>query len=216
MYGYVYVTTNKINNRMYVGQHKYNKPEIDPKYLGSGILLEKAIDKYGEENFTCKLLTTADSKKELNQKEIEYIKSYKDRYGELCYNLASGGRGGDCYPMTPERRKAIGDALRGRKRSPEIIKKVAACMVGRVVSEESRIKSRLSNLGQKRSPECCQHMKDAHKDKIWMNNGKCNKFVHKDNISAYINDGFVFGKLGYRQDGTIIEKSSTTREIAKS
>jgi len=43
----VYITTNKINNRFYIGTHVSENP-LDA-YLGSGKLLIKAIKKYGKE-----------------------------------------------------------------------------------------------------------------------------------------------------------------------
>lgn len=52
MYGYVYKTTNIINGKMYIGQHKSEK--FDESYKGSGVILTKALEKYGkkEEEYT--------------------------------------------------------------------------------------------------------------------------------------------------------------------
>ena len=47
-YYYVYLTTNLINGKKYIGQH-YG--ELDDYYLGSGSILKKAILKYGRKNF---------------------------------------------------------------------------------------------------------------------------------------------------------------------
>ena len=55
-YGYIYKTTNIVNGKIYIGQHKYSKNKIDESYLGSGKLLIKAINKYGIENFECVIL----------------------------------------------------------------------------------------------------------------------------------------------------------------
>lgn len=41
MYVYVYITTNLINGKRYIGQHRSNI--LDEKYLGSGKLLKNAI-----------------------------------------------------------------------------------------------------------------------------------------------------------------------------
>ena len=41
IYGYVYKTTNLINGRVYIGQHKYNG--WDKSYIGSGKIFEVAL-----------------------------------------------------------------------------------------------------------------------------------------------------------------------------
>lgn len=51
MYGYVYKTTNLINGRIYIGQHKSNG--LDEQYIGSGKILGIALKKYGRRNFVC-------------------------------------------------------------------------------------------------------------------------------------------------------------------
>ena len=56
MYGYIYKTTNLINGKIYVGQHKCSKNSIDESYIGSGIYLKHAIEYYGKNNFKCEIL----------------------------------------------------------------------------------------------------------------------------------------------------------------
>ena len=96
MYGYIYLTTNIVNNKKYIGQHRGNK--FDPMYKGSGKLLEKAIRKYDKENFTTIILEECFSEDELNQKEKQYIDVYNAVNDDLYYNLASGGLGHTCSP----------------------------------------------------------------------------------------------------------------------
>tara|TARA_Y100001938_G_scaffold133516_1_gene192982 strand:+ start:109 stop:258 length:150 start_codon:yes stop_codon:yes gene_type:complete len=43
----VYKITNNINERVYIGKDIND----NPNYLGSGILIKKAIRKYGKDNF---------------------------------------------------------------------------------------------------------------------------------------------------------------------
>ena len=103
-YGYVYVTTNKITGRRYVGQH--SKPCFDPRYYGSGMLLQRAMKKYNKEDFEVQLLEFCTSKSELDAKEKLYIEKFNTvKEG---YNIALGGQGGD---LGPEVRKRISEGL---------------------------------------------------------------------------------------------------------
>lgn len=101
MIGYIYKTTNKINQKIYIGKHQ--STEYDDKYFGSGKILIRAIEKYGIENFANEIIDIANTDEELNKKEKFYIKHYKSLYGKNCYNLASGGDGGNVFKyQTPE------------------------------------------------------------------------------------------------------------------
>ena len=60
MFFTVYQTTNLINGRYYVGRHQSKEP--NDKYIGSGMLLKLAIEKYGNENFKKVVLVFCDSK----------------------------------------------------------------------------------------------------------------------------------------------------------
>ena len=76
MIGYIYKTTNLINKKIYIGQHTADK--FDTNYLGSGLLITKAINEYGKANFKVELLCWCDSSTELNEKEKYYIKLITD------------------------------------------------------------------------------------------------------------------------------------------
>jgi len=89
MFGYIYKTTNLVNNKLYIGK---KLGVFNPSYLGSGIALQRAVKKYGVGNFKVKVLCYAKNKKELNELEIKKIKYYKSRYST--YNIAKGGDGG--------------------------------------------------------------------------------------------------------------------------
>jgi hypothetical protein len=45
----IYKTVNKLDGKMYIGQHICDDPYDN--YLGSGLLLQRAINKHGIENF---------------------------------------------------------------------------------------------------------------------------------------------------------------------
>lgn len=87
---YIYMTTNNINGKQYIGQHK-GKP--NDTYLGSGIALTKAIQKYGKENFSKEILCYCQTREEANEKEKLYISLFNAVDDDHFYNIAEGGQG---------------------------------------------------------------------------------------------------------------------------
>lgn len=127
MFGYIYKTTNLINNKIYIGKHIWHKAEIDKSYLGSGVYLKKAIDKYGKSAFICEILDYAETLEELNKKEIEYILKFNSMDPSVGYNLTRSGDGtylpGRClgHPSDPEVRKKISNTLKKLWNDPNSI-----------------------------------------------------------------------------------------------
>ena len=100
---YIYKITNKINNKIYIGQ-VYNKTiqdrfkrHINEASEKSKSYIGRAIYKYGKENFICELIDTASSLKELNEKEKYWISYYNSTNHNIGYNLTPGGDGGNTY-----------------------------------------------------------------------------------------------------------------------
>lgn len=85
----VYKITNKINGKFYVGVHKTNNPYDN--YMGSGVAVRRAIDKYGKENFQKEVLFITNIKEAAYSKEAELT---VDFIREDCYNMKQGGVGG--------------------------------------------------------------------------------------------------------------------------
>ncbi len=100
MHGYIYKTTNTLNGRTYVGQHAAQR--FDPAYLGSGKLLKAAVLKYGASNFKVEVLEWCETRNLLNKAEKKHI----SQQGQLSYNLAAGGTGGNTLGLAPEDRRA--------------------------------------------------------------------------------------------------------------
>lgn len=88
---YIYLTTNLVNGKKYIGQHN---GDIKDTYLGSGVLLVKAIKKYGKENFKKEILEECPIT-ELDEKEKYWITYYNALEDENFYNLSKGGQKGD-------------------------------------------------------------------------------------------------------------------------
>lgn len=92
MFNYIYLITNQINGKIYIGKHSTNK--LNDRYMGSGIAVKNAIQKYGIENFSKDYLVFCDTKEQLNWLERYYIKKYNAQNSEIGYNIANGGDGG--------------------------------------------------------------------------------------------------------------------------
>ena len=60
---YVYLITNKINNKIYIGKRKHDNPEQD-SYMGSGKIISLAIKKYGIDNFKKEILAVFDNEQD--------------------------------------------------------------------------------------------------------------------------------------------------------
>src|SRR3990167_6125216 len=81
----IYKTTNLLNKKIYIGKRYSAKDKfLKDNYFGSGLLLKKAINKYGIENF--KNLICED--KDINYYEKELIRLYKSQ------DKSIGGDGG--------------------------------------------------------------------------------------------------------------------------
>ena len=91
-YFLIYKTTNQINQKFYIGKHEtYN---LDDGYLGSGVVLNAAIKKYGVTNFTKEILHIFDNKNQMESKEKDLINETL-LSDPMCYNIALGGQGGN-------------------------------------------------------------------------------------------------------------------------
>jgi len=89
---FIYITTNKINNKKYIGRHT---GYVDDNYLGLGIDLLKDIDMYGKENFSREIIEIVETNEELNIAEKKWINLLNANTDPLFYNLMEGGIGGN-------------------------------------------------------------------------------------------------------------------------
>ena len=91
---YVYEITNLINGKKYIGKRSCKCSIEEDKYMGSGKLLKKAIDKYGKENFKKEILQTCENERMAYEWEKVYIEQVKAYSNSNYYNISSGGNGG--------------------------------------------------------------------------------------------------------------------------
>ncbi len=110
---YVYITTNLINGKQYVGDHTIN-PKQKKYYLGSGkTLLEPAIKKYGSNNFFKEILEWFPTRYEASLSQEKYIKKFNTLHPNG-YNISPKGGIGIQGCHSQETKEKIGNSLRGR------------------------------------------------------------------------------------------------------
>ena len=97
---YVYLITNTINGKQYVGAHTTNN--IDDQYLGSGNLIRRSIKKYGKENFNKIILKEFSNVSEARKQEKFYIEKFNTLFPNG-YNLhPNGGNGNERGKISKE------------------------------------------------------------------------------------------------------------------
>jgi len=88
-YYIIYKITNNINGHYYIGMHTTNNIEDD--YMGSGVLIKKAIIFYGINNFTKTIIKKCNSRKTMFMDERKIVN--KDIVNDKnSYNLITGGK----------------------------------------------------------------------------------------------------------------------------
>jgi group I intron endonuclease len=112
---FVYLITNLINGKRYVGQ---TSKSLEHRFKGhcaneSGCwLLNQAIQKYGANNFSIEPIIEVDTKILANEFEIELIIRYCSK-APNGYNLTDGGDG--CFNPSLETREKLSKWQKGRK-----------------------------------------------------------------------------------------------------
>lgn len=194
MYGYIYKTTNLINNRKYIGLHKSEK--FDNSYKGSGKILLQAIKKYGINNFETVIIDTAQSLEELYRKEIFWIDFFKANEVHEYYNIKQGGKGAW---------KINGVSIKkGRKISEQARRNTSEAHKGIKPTKETRQKMSISHKGERNgfygktfSDETLKRFSKLRKGRIWVKNLETNTetTTYPEELQNYLDKGFIKGRL---------------------
>jgi group I intron endonuclease len=177
---YVYLTTNLVNGKQYIGDHTIKN---DKKYyIGSGILLLYAIKKYGECNFFKEILEWFPTRQEAFNAQVKYINEFNTLIPNG-YNISPKGGHLAKESLSDETKKKISDAKMGKKRKPfskDHIKNIGKSSIG-------RNKGRKFNSSPKKGKPLCDETKkkisDAQKGKIPWISGKHHSNETKEKIS---------------------------------
>jgi group I intron endonuclease len=163
-YGFVYLTTNLINGKRYIGQTTRKESTT---YFGSGKAIRKALAKYGKENFAREVLIYTFNKVDLDFLETHCIGEYKALDARNWYNIAAGGkttRGFTGKNHSSAHKEAVRQFMltshpnKGKQFSEEVCKRMSAAKLGNKSksSPEGREQTRqlgLANKGKQRTDE---------------------------------------------------------------
>lgn len=192
MNNYVYEIINNINGKRYIGKRSCNCEIEDDKYMGSGVLIKKAIDKYGIENFSKKIIKTFDTEEESFEFERKLISELNACERQDFYNIHEGGNGGNVRKGMSEEQKQeynkkisiatsgknnpmygkFGEAHPhyGKKHSEEAKKKIGNVHAGKSVSEEVKRKISKALIGTTLSSETRAKISQSLKGKMTKEN----------------------------------------------
>src|SRR5271166_4821159 len=160
----VYLVTNTINGKRYVGQ---TSQRLAARWWGHVRrdhcrILHNAIAKHGKENFSVEAICEVPTKELANEFEKEYIA----RYCTLApngYNIQLGGD--NRPPMSEEQKEKLRQQMTGNKfrlglsPSEETKEKLRAVNLGKTLSQKHRDKIALSHVGIKPTKETREKMR---------------------------------------------------------
>jgi len=164
---FIYLTTNLENEKQYVGSHEGNSND---NYLGSGVLISKAIKKYGNKNFKRTIL-----KECLPENNLILEEKYINEYNTLIpngYNISpTGGLNGGGKHSEETKKKISKSSIgkpptrKGVKLSDETKEKLRKVQLGRTHSNKTKEKISMSKKGQD-SPRKGVKLSEETKKKI--------------------------------------------------
>jgi group I intron endonuclease len=137
---YIYKITNTLSDKIYIGQsvepkRRWKTHQRLSKNQKTNQYIHHAMNKYGVDNFTFKVISEYESLEECNSAEAKYIEESNSQNKELGYNIKPGGR--EKGWQHTEETKAKQSANWHKIHSPESLKKMHDANIGRKHSEET-------------------------------------------------------------------------------
>jgi len=170
--GKIYLITNTINNKVYIGQTKLTLEQRFKEHQrpSKKMSVSKAIQKYGRENFIIELLEECDVHN-LDERETFYIKKYNSY--EEGYNNTIGG-GSQYISHTPEVKQKLSISAKGKlvgeknpAKRPEVREKISQAQKKRVESGKWK-----SPTEGGHTPEALEKMRKNQPDRSGKNNSR--------------------------------------------
>ncbi len=132
--GIIYVITNNINGKQYVGLDRNDNKRWKDHRRRASIdaiqLIDRKMYEYGVDNFDCSIVYETENLDELKQKEIDFIKKLNTYVGNgYGYNLTFGGDGSNGFKIPEESiNKGQKHYMYGKKMPEEQKRKISESM----------------------------------------------------------------------------------------
>jgi hypothetical protein len=194
---YVYLTTNLINGKIYIGVHSQHK-EHD-YYFGSGHYLMRALRKYGQENFTKEILYKCETREEafILEKLLvteEWVNS------RLTYNKHTGGRGNKNEHTLSARQKM------SQNRKGKCVGADHPCF-GKEYPLITKKKISIANKGKKRTESVKKYLSEINTGQNHPQWGKPKSEETKRKLSLFFK--------GRKRPPEVVEKILLTKRLKK-
>ena len=217
-YHFIYKTTNILSGRYYIGMHSTD--DLEDGYLGSGNRLRLAIRKHGKESFKREILEFCKTREDLKKREIEVV-NLDEISNEECMNLCVGGEGGwfvdihnKAFKYKLENDLVFRESL--SKNRSENSKK--AMIDGRLKS----VNKSYDWTGKKHSDQTKQKISElkigtgtgetnSQYGTCWITKEGTNKKIKKEDLQAYLNEGWVKGRFTNIK-GELVKNSKLTND----
>lgn len=201
---FVYKITNLVNNKIYIGktsggsikhrwrQHINLTNQGEEKANKDGrrrfLLINRAMKKYGVDNFQIEQIFESDDHSTTRDKEIELIASFNSTDRNIGYNISKGGDGAFGFRFTEEQKKKMSEKRRGtkmgknnsfygKKHSDETKKLISESKIGQGIGSNNPF------YGKKHSPESLEKMSawqtGTTKHKMSLPEDKCQEVIDK-------------------------------------
>lgn len=200
MVGYIYLITDTTNGKKYVGQHHYDKEELDPSYHGSGVIVTRIFSKRPD-TLKYEYLKTCYNQKELDEWEKYFIYSLNTLHPNG-YNLTEGGEG---VAGCEETRRKISEANKGKTVPEERRKKISESVKKTMTREHRKLLSdiHLGKCSGENHYLYGKHLADETRNKLSVShkNGKLSKpilqYKNDELVGEWVSISEIQRQLGY-------------------
>jgi hypothetical protein len=205
----IYKTTRQDGSgKYYIGMHSTDT--LDDRYLGSGVILNRSIKKYGRALHKKKILEHLPSREALAAREAALVNE-KVLNDPLCMNMTHGGGGGGLGEKNPffgkthstETKDRLSAQRRGKQIGEDTKRKISEKLVGRVLPEmTAATKDKLVSAWRTRrlnpvSSKTKELMSKAHSGKnhhfakVYSVTSPLGEVTETDDLKAFCRENFL-------------------------